>query len=119
MAAAQRAFLRNRPYQAVAMTHFFIDALNSSRNLLVAIIAVAVGLTNTQVGVVLLLYNVGGSLSQPFFGWLAGRVGARWLAIGGLGWMIAFDFVSGRRHAFVPNQLADAYYEFGWEFSGE
>ena len=90
MAAAQRTFLRNRPYQAVAMTHFFIDVLNSSRNLLVAIIAVAVGLTNTQVGVVLLLYNVGGSLSQPFFGWLADRVGARWLVIGGLGWMIAF-----------------------------
>jgi len=90
MAATQMTFLRNRPYQAVSMSHFFIDVLNSSRNLLVAIIAVAIGLTNTQVGIVLLLYNVGGSLSQPFFGWLADRIGARWLVIGGLGWMIGF-----------------------------
>lgn len=90
MTVTQMTFLRNRPYQAVSMTHFFIDILNSSRNLLVAIIAVAIGLTNTQVGVVLLLYNIGGSLSQPFFGWLADRIGARWLVIGGLGWMICF-----------------------------
>ncbi len=90
MAVTQMTFLRNRSYQAVSMSHFFIDILNSSRNLLVAIIAVAMGLTNTQVGIVLLLYNVGGSLSQPFFGWLADRIGARWLVIGGLGWMITF-----------------------------
>lgn len=83
-------FIRQRPYQAVSLSHFFIDILNSSRNLVVALIAVEIGLSNAQVGIALLLYNVGGSLSQPFFGWLADRTGARWLVILGLAWMITF-----------------------------
>lgn len=86
----QTTFWQERPYQAVSLSHFFIDILNSSRNLLVAILALEIGLTNAQVGIALLLYNVGGSLSQPFFGWLADRVGARWLVVGGVGWMVAF-----------------------------
>ena len=71
MTTTQPIFYRERPYLAVSMTHFFVDILNSSRNLVVAIIAISLGLTNAQVGITLLLYNVGGSLSQPFFGWLA------------------------------------------------
>jgi FSR family fosmidomycin resistance protein-like MFS transporter len=83
-------FYRERPYQAVAINHFFIDILNSSRNLLVAILAVLLGLTNAQVGITLLLYNIGASLAQPGFGWLADRIGPRWLVVGGTAWMIIF-----------------------------
>lgn len=83
-------FLRQRDYLAVTIIHFFVDVLNSSRNLLVALLAVSIGLTNAQVGLALLLYNVGNALSQPFFGSLADRVGPRWLVVGGLGWMILF-----------------------------
>ncbi len=90
MTVSQRAFLRQRDYLAVSITHFFVDILNSGRTLLVALLAISVGLTNTQVGIALLLYNVGSSLSQPLFGWLADRAGARWLTIGGMGWMILF-----------------------------
>ncbi|MCP4357699.1 MAG: MFS transporter [Chloroflexi bacterium] len=90
MTTTQQAFLRQRPYQAVSLTHFFVDILNSSRNLLVALLAIEIGLTNAQVGIALLLYNIGGSLSQPLFGWLADRIGARWLVVGGMGWMIFF-----------------------------
>lgn len=90
MAVAQTSFIRERPFLAVAITHFFVDILNSSRTLLVAILAVDLGLSNAQVGIALLLYNVGSSLSQPLFGWLADRIGARWLVTGGMGWMMAF-----------------------------
>lgn len=90
MAILQASFLRQREYLAVAITHFFIDVLNSSRTLLVAILAVGLGLTNAQVGIALLLYNVGNALSQPLFGLLADRIGARLLVVGGMGWMIAF-----------------------------
>ncbi|MEJ2747175.1 MAG: MFS transporter [Anaerolineae bacterium] len=90
MAVAQTSFIRQRPFLAVAITHFFVDVLNSSRTLLVAILAVNLGLSNAQVGIALLLYNVGSSLSQPLFGWLADRIGARWLVIGGMGWMMTF-----------------------------
>ncbi len=90
MAVGEVGFLRERPYLAVAITHFFVDVLNSGKNLLVAVLALAIGLTNTQVGLALLLYNVGSSLSQPLFGWLADKAGPRWLVIGGMGWMMAF-----------------------------
>jgi MFS transporter, FSR family, fosmidomycin resistance protein len=90
MALRQATFLRQRPYLAVSMTHFFVDVLNSGRTLLVAILAIGLGLTNAQVGIALLLYNVSSALSQPLFGFLADRFGARWLVVGGMGWMIFF-----------------------------
>lgn len=90
MAVVQSSFIRERPFLAVAITHFFVDVLNSSRTLLVAILAVNLGLSNAQVGIALLLYNVGSSLSQPLFGWLADLIGARWLVTGGMGWMMFF-----------------------------
>ncbi len=90
MTTNQASFLRERPYIAVSLTHFFVDVLNSSRNLLVAFLAISLGLTNAQVGIALLLYNVGNALSQPLFGWLADRIGARLLVVGGMGWMIGF-----------------------------
>jgi MFS transporter, FSR family, fosmidomycin resistance protein len=90
MVTARAPYLRERPFLAVSITHFFVDVLNSSRTLLVALLAVSIGLTNAQVGIALLLYNVGNALSQPLFGWLADRIGPRWLVIGGVGWMIGF-----------------------------
>lgn len=90
MVATAPSFFRQRAYLAVALTHFCVDVLNSSRTLLVAILAVNIGLTNAQVGIALLVYNIGNAVSQPFFGWLADRVGPRWLVIGGIGWMIFF-----------------------------
>ena len=90
MTTSQAAVLRERPFLAVSLAHFFVDVLNNGRNLLVALLAVSLGLTNAQVGIALLLYNVGSALSQPAFGWLADRIGARLLVIGGLGWMIFF-----------------------------
>ncbi len=90
MAVTQTSFIKQRPYLAVAVTHFFVDVLNSSRNLVVALLAIQLGMSNAQVGIALLLYNVGGSLSQPLFGWLADKFGARWFVIGGMAWMIFF-----------------------------
>ncbi|MDX1416556.1 MAG: MFS transporter [Candidatus Promineifilaceae bacterium] len=85
-----RTYLNHRDYQAVALSHFLIDILNSSRSLLIAILAVFLGLSNVQVGIVLILYNVGNALSQPFFGRLADQIGPRWPIVGGIGWMIIF-----------------------------
>ena len=90
MTTIQASFLKERSYQAVAFTHFFVDVLNSSRNLLMALLAINLGLTNAQLGINLLIYNIGSSLSQPLFGWLADRIGVRVLVLGGIGWMILF-----------------------------
>ncbi len=90
MTTIQANFLKERSYVAVAFTHFFVDVLNSSRNLLMALLAINLGLTNAQLGINLLIYNIGSSLSQPLFGWLADRIGVRVLVLGGIGWMILF-----------------------------
>lgn len=81
---------QNKAYVAVALTHFTVDVLNNSRTLLIAILALSLGLSNAQVALVALLYNVGSAVMQPLFGWLADRFGARWLVLGGIGWMILF-----------------------------
>jgi MFS transporter, FSR family, fosmidomycin resistance protein len=88
--AARASFLQKRDYQAVAYAHFLVDVLNSSRSLMVAVLAILIGLSNVQVGIVTLLYNIGNALSQPLFGRLADRFGPRWLVIGGVSWMIFF-----------------------------
>ena len=80
------SFLRNKAYIADSLSHFFIDVLNSSRTLLIALLAVSLGLSNAQVGLALILYNVGSALSQPIFGAGADRYGSRWFIIGGLTW---------------------------------
>jgi FSR family fosmidomycin resistance protein-like MFS transporter len=88
MAISEASFLHERDYHAVAISHFFIDILNSGRSLLVAVLAIALGLSNAQVGVALLIYNIGNALSQPLFGLLADRIGPRRIVVGGIGWMI-------------------------------
>lgn len=88
MTVTEASFLRQRDYHAVTISHFFADILNSGRSLLVAVLAVSLGLTNAQVGLALLIYNIGNALSQPLFGLLADRIGPRRIVIGGIGWMI-------------------------------
>ena len=80
------SFLRDKAYLADSLSHFFIDILNGSRTLLIALLAVSLGLSNAQVGLALLLYNIGNALSQPIFGVGADRYGSRWFIIGGLIW---------------------------------
>ncbi len=89
MTILRARFLREQAYQTVSLTHFFVDVLNSSRTLLIALLAVSLGLSNAQVGIALLLYNIGSALSQPFFGAAADRYGARWFVVGGLMWMVS------------------------------
>ncbi len=90
MITQSASFLRDRSYLITSSTHFSVDVMNSGRTLLVAILAVTLGLTNARLGAFLLLYNLGSALSQPFFGLLADRIGTRWLILTGLGWMIVF-----------------------------
>lgn len=99
MTVKETSYFRNRSYLATAASHLSIDVLNSGRVLLMAILAVSLGLSNAQVGLFLLLYNGGASVSQPIFGWLADRFGARQLVFGGLAWTSFFYVIA----ALVPD----------------
>ena len=94
MATATVRLPRQLDYWSVSITHFFVDFLNSGRNLIVALLALSLGLTNAQVGLTLVVYNVGNALSQPIFGWFADKIGPRWLVLGGIGWMMLFSTIT-------------------------
>lgn len=83
---------RNRLYVAVVSGHFAIDVLNSVGPVLLAVLAVPLGLSNAQIGFALTLYLLANSLSQPLFGWLADRVQQRSVLLAGLGvaWVALF-----------------------------
>ena len=67
MSVTSASFLHHKAYQAVlSIADFFVDMLNGSRSLIVAILAVSIGLSNTQVAIALILYNVGNALTQRF-----------------------------------------------------
>ncbi len=81
------SLLKDRPFIAAALAHFAVDALNSQMPLLLAVLSVPLGLSNTAIGLVSTIYTFSGSLSQPIFGWLADRIGPRWVATIGVLWM--------------------------------
>lgn len=84
------SLLRDRDFRATALSHLSIDLLNSQRPLLLAVLSVPLGLSNSLIGLVSALYSLSGSLSQPLFGMLADRIGNRIVALGGLVWMMVF-----------------------------
>lgn len=81
-------------YWAACVTHFFIDFLNNGRSLIMALLALSLGLSNGQVGLILVIYNIGNALTQPFFGMLSDRIGPRRLVVGGIAWMIIFSVLT-------------------------
>lgn len=81
--------LRNRVFTAVVGGHFMVDLLNSLGAVLLAVLAVPLGLSNQQIGLALTIYTLLGALSQPLFGWIADRLPGRTLQLAAIGviWM--------------------------------
>lgn len=79
-------------FVAVASGHFVVDVLNSVGAVLLAVLAVPLGLSNAQIGLALTIYLLVGSLSQPLFGWLSDKVPGRTmlLAAASVVWMAVF-----------------------------
>lgn len=84
------SLLRDRLFSSMALGHLAVDFLNGNRAVLLAYLSIPLGLTNAAVGLYSTIYVVCGSLTQPFFGWLADRIGPRWVASVGIFWMAAF-----------------------------
>lgn len=82
--------LRQPRFLAAALSHFSVDAFNSQLGLLLAALSLSLGLTNAAIGLIATSYALVGALSQPFFGWLTDKFGARWPVAGGVLWMATF-----------------------------
>lgn len=81
------SLFRNRAFLSNGLAHFAVDLLSGQRAMLLAVFSGPLGLTNAIIGLVGTLATLSGSISQPLFGWMADRAGARWLAAGGVLWM--------------------------------
>lgn len=84
------SLLRDRLFSSVAIGHLTVDFLNGNRAVLLAFLSVPLGLSNAEVGLFSTIYVVSGSLTQPIFGWLADRIGPRWVVSVGIFWMAVF-----------------------------
>ncbi len=73
-------------FVSLALAHLSVDMLNGSRSILLTYL----GLSGATIGLISTAYVWMASLSQPFFGWLADRIGPRQLTVGGLLWMSGF-----------------------------
>ena len=65
--------IRDGYFLSVSLNHFAVDLLNSQLGILVVFLAPVLGLANSDIGLIVLVYTSVGSLTQPIFGWLADR----------------------------------------------
>ena len=81
-------------FSSVALGHLMVDLLNGSRPVLLAFLSKSLGLTNASLALISTIYVWAASITQPLFGWLTDRFGPRWVAAGGLLWMMGFFSVA-------------------------
>ncbi len=96
------ALLLDGLFSSVAITHFIVDLINAQRAVLLTFLSVPLGLNNAALGFFNTMYVVAGSIIQPIFGYLADRLGPRWMAAGGVLWLGGFFALA----LVVPGQLA-------------
>ena len=83
-----------RRLSAVSFGHMAIDIINASIAMILTVLVVPFNLSNSQIALGGMIYQLMGSLTQPFFGVLADRFGGRWLGAVGLLWTSVFYFAA-------------------------
>ena len=84
------AILTNTFLLSALLGHMAVDVLNGQRPVLFTFLSVPLGLSIAQLGVYNTTYTVAASIVQPVFGYLADRIGPRWVMAGGILWMGVF-----------------------------
>lgn len=75
-------------FSSIALGHLIVDVLNGQRSVLLTYWSAELGLSNTTLALVTMIYIWVASLSQPVFGWITDRFGkSRLMAAGGILWM--------------------------------
>ena len=78
------------PFLAVTVGHLTIDVFNSMGPVLVAFLRQPMSLSAGQVGLAVGAYQFLGGVTQPPFGFLADRIGSRWLGPLSVLWTVTF-----------------------------
>ena len=82
------SLLKNVTLWSLTLGHFSVDMLAGSMPIVVGLyLRDSLDLTLSQVGMLLGVYVMASSLTQPIFGYLSDLYGGRWFAVGGLIWL--------------------------------
>lgn len=82
-----KSLLTNITLWSLTIGHFCIDLFSGALPIVMVFVAQSVGLSLAEIGLVLGLYSLTSSVTQPVFGLLSDRHGGRWFSVGGLLWM--------------------------------
>lgn len=94
--------IRNPAILVISLGHLIVDLLNTALPVLLVVVAIRLGLSNTGIGIVVTIYGLAASLLQPIFGLIADRWDTRWVGVGGILWQAACFMLA----AFLPGQAA-------------
>ena len=84
------AILTNAILLSALIGHLAVDVLNGQRAVLFTFLSVPLGLSITELAIYSTAYTVAAALIQPVFGYLADRIGSRWVMATGILWMGIF-----------------------------
>ena len=82
------------PYLAVTVGHSAIDVFNSMGPVLLAFLRTPLALSNAEVGLAVGAYQFLAGATQPPFGWLADRIGSRWMGPLSVAWAVGLMTVA-------------------------
>ncbi len=82
-----KSILLNGIFSSMALGHFSVDVLNGTRATLLTFLSGILGLNNASLAAINTAYIWVSAATQPLFGWLADRIGTRWLTSLGILWM--------------------------------
>jgi FSR family fosmidomycin resistance protein-like MFS transporter len=84
------SLFRNKLYLAAILGHFTVDVFANMGPVVVTFFSVPMLLSGAQIGLAIGIYQLIGAATQPLFGWLADRIGSRWLGPGSVSWIVGF-----------------------------
>ena len=79
-----RSLLQNRTLLSFAVAHFCVDLCSGALSVFIVFYAQTLNLSIAQSGLVLGVYTLVSSLTQPIFGYMSDRFGGRWQSAAGL-----------------------------------
>jgi len=84
------SLFKNSQFVAAGLGHFTVDVLNGVRNVLFAFLSIPLGLTNTSIATIGMVYSLVAAVVQPFAGHYSDRLGTRLVSVFGVFWMVFF-----------------------------
>ncbi|HEY9077573.1 MAG TPA: MFS transporter [Anaerolineaceae bacterium] len=80
----------NQVFASVSFSHFIVDAMNGQRTIFLTYMVVLFGMNNSALALYTTIAIVSAAMAQPIFGYVADRLGPRWVVAGGVIWMSIF-----------------------------